>query len=42
MNDILLATNDSNSLHDIRKFLANHVDMKDLGDASNLLDIDIY
>ena len=41
VDDILLATNDMSILLDTKKFLAKHFDMKDLGDASFVLGIEI-
>ena len=42
VDDILLATNDLNLLRDTKKFLSNKFKIKDLGDASYILDILIY
>ena len=42
MDDILLATNDLNLLCNTKKFLSNNFEMKDLGNASYLLGIQIY
>ena len=42
VNDILLATNDLNLLRDTNKFLSRNFEMKDLGDASYVLGIQIY
>ena len=42
VDDILLATNDLNLLHDTKKFLSNNFEMKDLGNASYVLGIQIY
>ena len=42
VDDILLATNDLNLLRDTKKFLSNNFDMKDLGNASYVLGIQIY
>ena len=41
-DDILLATNDLNLLHDTKKFLSKNFEMKDLGNASYFLGILIY
>ncbi|KAJ9564656.1 hypothetical protein OSB04_000622 [Centaurea solstitialis] len=41
VDDILIATNDLALLHDTKKFLAKHFEMKDLGDASFVLGIQI-
>ena len=42
VNDILFATNDLKLLHDTKKFLSNNFEMKDLGNASYVLGIQIY
>ena len=42
VDDILLATNDLNLLLDTMKFLSNNFEIKDLGNASYVLDIQIY
>ena len=42
VDNILLATNDLNLLRDIKKFMSNNFEMKDLGNASYVLDIQIY
>ncbi|RVW93907.1 Retrovirus-related Pol polyprotein from transposon TNT 1-94 [Vitis vinifera] len=42
VNDILLATNDISILHDTKRFLSKHFEMKDLGDASFVLGIQIH
>ena len=39
VDDILLATNDLNLLHDTKKFLSNNFEMKYLGDTSYVLGI---
>ena len=41
VDDILLASNDSNLLIEIKHMLSTHFDMKDLGDASYVLGIKI-
>ncbi|KAJ9554358.1 hypothetical protein OSB04_018403 [Centaurea solstitialis] len=41
VDDILIATNDLALLHDTKKFLAKHFEMKDLSDASFVLGIQI-
>lgn len=41
VDDILLATNDINLLHDTKRFLSKNFEMKDLGDASFVLGIEI-
>ena len=42
VDDMLLATNDPNLLHDTKQFLSNNFQMKDLGNASYVLGIQIY
>lgn len=42
VDDILLATNDINLLHDTKRFLSKNFEMKDLGDASFVLGIEIH
>ena len=42
VDDILLATNDLNLLRDAKKFMSNNFEMKDLGNASYVLGIQIY
>ena len=42
VDDILLATNDIGMLHETKRFLAKHFEMKDLGDASFVLGIQIH
>ncbi|XP_028070191.1 uncharacterized protein LOC114272671 [Camellia sinensis] len=41
VDDILLATNDINLLHDTKRFLSKNFEMKDLGDAYFVLGIEI-
>ena len=41
VDDILLASNDIGLLHETKKFLSNKFEMKDLGDASFVLGIEI-
>jgi hypothetical protein len=41
IDDILLASNDKNMLHETKNFLSSHFDMKDLGEASYVLGIEI-
>ena len=41
VDDILLATNDTNMLAEIKQMLYNHFDMRDLGEASFILGIKI-
>ncbi|KZV42092.1 hypothetical protein F511_11688 [Dorcoceras hygrometricum] len=42
VDDILLASNDIELLHDTKRFLSKHFEMKDLGDASFVLGIQIH
>jgi hypothetical protein len=42
VNDILLASNDKDMLYEPKSFLSSNFDMKDLGDASDVLDIEIH
>ena len=42
VDDMLLATNDLNLLRDTKKFLSNNFEMKNLGNASYVLGIQIY
>ena len=42
VDDILLATNNIGMLHETKIFLAKHFEMKDLGDASFVLGIQIH
>jgi len=42
VDDILLACNDKNILHETKNFLSSNFDMKDLGDASYVLGIEIH
>jgi hypothetical protein len=42
VDDILLASNDIGMLHDTKRFLSQHFDMKDLGNASFVLGIQIH
>ena len=42
VDDILLATNDIDLLHETKRFLSEQFKMKDLGDASFVLAIQIY
>ena len=39
-DDILLASDDKNMLHETKNFLSSHFDMKDLGEASYVLHIE--
>ena len=42
MDDILLATDDLNLLRDTKKFMLNNFEIKDLGNFSYILGIQIY
>jgi hypothetical protein len=42
IDDILLASKDKNMLYETKSFLSYNFDMKDLGDASYVLGIDIH
>lgn len=42
VDDILLATNDKGLLHDVKKFLSNNFEMKDMGEASYVIGIEIF
>jgi hypothetical protein len=42
MDDILLACSDKDMLHETKHFLSSNFDMKDLGEASNVLGIEIH
>lgn len=42
VNNILLASNDLDLLHETKKFLSNKFEMKDLGDTSFVLGIKIH
>ena len=42
VDDILLASNGVNLLKETNKFLSSNFDMKDLGDASYVLGIEIH
>ena len=42
MDDILLASSDKNLLYETKGFLSSNFDMKDLGDASYVLGIEIH
>jgi hypothetical protein len=42
VDDILLASSDKNLLHETMGFLSSNFDMKDLGDASYVLGIEIH
>ena len=40
--DILLATNDLGTLHEVKQFLSKNFDMKDIGEASYVIGIEIH
>ena len=42
VDDILLATNDRGLMHEVKQFLSNHFDMKDMGNASYVIGIKIF
>ena len=42
VNDILLANKNIGILHETKRFLSNNFEMKDLGNASFMLGIQIY
>jgi len=42
VDDILLATNDIVLLHDVKNFLSNKFEMKDMGEASYVIGIEIF
>ena len=42
VDDILLACNDKNMLHETKNFLSSHFDTKDLGEDSYILGIEIH
>ena len=42
VDDILLATNDIILLHDVKKFLSNKFEMKDMGEASYVIGMEIF
>jgi Reverse transcriptase (RNA-dependent DNA polymerase) len=42
VDDILLASNDKNMMHETKKFLFKHFDMKDLGETSHMLGLKIH
>jgi Reverse transcriptase (RNA-dependent DNA polymerase) len=42
VDDILLASNDKNMMHETKKFLFKHFDMKDRGEASYVLGLKIH
>jgi hypothetical protein len=42
VDDILLASSDVNLLLEIKRFLSSNFDMKDLGEASFIIEIEIH
>lgn len=42
VDDILLATNDLDLLHDTKKYLSNNFEMKDMGETSYVIGIEIF
>ena len=42
VDDILLATNGKGLLYEVKQFLSNNFDMKDMGEASYVLGIKIH
>ena len=42
VDDILLATNDRGLMNEVKQFLSNHFDMKDMGDTSYVMSINIF
>ena len=42
VDDILLATNDKGLLHEVKQFLSKNFDMKDMGDATYVINIEIH
>ena len=42
VDDILLTTNDKGLLHEVKLFLSENFDMKDIGDATYVIDIKIH
>ena len=42
VDDILLAANDRGLLHEVKQFLSKNFDMKDMGDAFDVIGIKIY
>ena len=41
VDDIVLAANDIAMLHDVKKYLSNNIEMKDMGEASYVIEIEI-
>jgi len=42
IDDILLATNDLGLLHETKKFLSSNFEMKDMGEVSYVIGIEIF
>ena len=42
VDDILLATKDKGLLHEVKQFISKNFDMKDMGEASYVIDIKIH
>ena len=42
VDDILFATNDKGLLHEVKQFLSKNFDMKDMGEASYVINIKIH
>ena len=42
MDYILLATNDKGLLYEVKQFLSKNFDMKDMGEASYVIDLKIH
>ena len=42
VEDILLAANDVGLLHELKKFLSHNFEMKDMGEASYMIGIEIF
>lgn len=42
MDDIVLASNEKGMIHEVKQFLSKNFDMKDMGDAYYVIDIEIH
>ena len=42
MDDILLATNNKKLMHGVKQFISKNFDMKYMGEASNVIGIEIH
>ena len=42
VDDIVLAANDIAMLHDVKKYLSNNFEMKDMGEASYVIEICLH